>query len=105
MCSLISQIFVHGDSFRHHLVAIVVPNREAILLDFASERSYGELLRSEELKNAIIEQINEKARQMKLIKIEIPKSIHVQAEPFAVENGLLTPTFKLKRAAAKKYFE
>ena len=32
------------------------------------------------------------------------KAIMVCSEPFSLENGLLTPTFKLKRVALKNHF-
>ena len=33
------------------------------------------------------------------------QAVHLTPEPFAVENGLLTPSFKLKRPQAKEAFE
>lgn len=32
------------------------------------------------------------------------QALHLVPEPFAVENGLLTPSFKLKRPQAKEAF-
>jgi len=36
---------------------------------------------------------------------EIPKAVHLSAEEWTPENGLLTPTFKIKREILKKSFQ
>ena len=44
-------------------------------------------------------------REKNLIGFEIPKKIYLAKEPFSIENQLMTPTMKLRRQIAKKYFE
>lgn len=46
----------------------------------------------------------EEGRAAKLQGFEQVGAIHVVPELFSVENGLLTPTFKLKRPQAKAAF-
>ena len=41
----------------------------------------------------------------KLSGLEKIKNIYMTTEAFSVENGLLTPTFKLKRQQAAKQFK
>ena len=36
---------------------------------------------------------------------EIPSAVHLTETQFSVDNDLLTPTFKLKRNEAKKFFK
>ena len=35
---------------------------------------------------------------------EIPKAVHISAEEWTPENGMLTPTFKIKREVLKRTF-
>nr|GMD42172.1 long chain acyl-CoA synthetase 6, peroxisomal-like [Ipomoea batatas] len=43
-------------------------------------------------------------REAQLRGFEFAKAVTLVVEPFTVENGLLTPTFKVKRPQAKAYF-
>ena len=42
---------------------------------------------------------------MQLKGFEMARGLRLVAEPFTLENDLLTPTFKLKRNVAKKVFQ
>ncbi|CAN1129329.1 Long chain acyl-CoA synthetase 6, peroxisomal [Linum perenne] len=44
-------------------------------------------------------------REAHLRGFEFAKAAALVLEPFTLENGLLTPTFKIKRAQAKAYFQ
>ncbi len=46
-----------------------------------------------------------KAKEYNLNSLEKVKSIYLRAEPFSVENDLITPTFKIKRNIARKVFK
>ena len=45
------------------------------------------------------------ANESKFNGLEKPKQITLLEEPFSAENGLLTPTMKLRRNVAKDHFK
>ena len=47
----------------------------------------------------------QKATQQNLSSLEKPKEFILYSEPFSVDNGLVTSTFKLKRNVAKEFFK
>ena len=76
--NLIEQAIVYGDN-KPYLIALIVPNEE-------------NLNSNEEEFKIEIEKINSK-----LAKIENIKKFFINKEKFTIENGMLTPTLKLKR--------
>lgn len=105
----ISQCFIYGDSFNSSLVAIVAVDPEEVLA-WAKARGMKhtdtiEILCSDpELRAAILTDMDSLGHQAKLRGFEYAKAVTLIPEPFTVENGLLTPTFKIKRPQAKARF-
>lgn len=103
----VAQAFVHGDSLQACLVAIIVPDPD-FLLGWANKRgfhgSYEELCSSKEVKNAILEDIVKLGKESGLKSFEQVKDIALHTEIFSVQNGLLTPTLKAKRAELRNHF-
>ena len=65
---------------------------------------YEELVRKEALKGAISGEMAALAKANDLKSFEQVKDILVTPELWSVDNDLLTPTFKVKRAALKRVF-
>jgi len=81
----IDQCMVYGDK-KNYLVALIVPNKE--------------FLNDKERINKTIEIINKK-----LTLVEKIKKIQLVDENFSIENGLLTPTMKVKRKKVTEKFK
>jgi len=108
--SYIEQIFVHGDSLQNYLIAIIVPNKAQIVeflkkkgidCDIKNCQNYYE---NEDLKNDILKDLENIGRKADFKGFEIIKKIYLSPEPFTVQNDLCTPTLKVRRHVAKKYF-
>ncbi|XP_078080485.1 long-chain-fatty-acid--CoA ligase 5 [Mustelus asterias] len=103
----VAQIFVHGDSLKSHLVAVVVPDTE-VLPEFAASKglkgSLQELCKNPEVTKIILEDMVKLGKEAGLKSFEQVKDVYLHTEMFTVENGLLTPTLKAKRSELAKYF-
>eukprot|EP01029_Cantina_marsupialis_P025563 TRINITY_DN6775_c0_g1_i1.p1 TRINITY_DN6775_c0_g1~~TRINITY_DN6775_c0_g1_i1.p1 ORF type:complete len:656 (+),score=176.99 TRINITY_DN6775_c0_g1_i1:68-2035(+) len=105
---LLAQVFIYGDSLQSTLLGIIVPDEEASKSwannNDKSGLSFKELCLDQDFKDAVIKEMKTCARVSKLHGFEQAKDILLESEPFSVENGLLTPTFKLKRTELQKAY-
>ncbi|CUW40740.1 Putative long-chain-fatty-acid--CoA ligase [Magnetospirillum sp. XM-1] len=93
----IAQAMVHGDR-RPHLVALIVPDREwAQSWAEANGRteSVDQLLTCDDLRKALTLVIDRVNRQ--LSPIEKIRRFMIATSPFDIDNGMLTPTLKIRR--------
>ena len=107
-CPMVSQIFVYGDSVRSFLVAIVVADESGVMMwakeHGLADKSFEELCDSEELKKGMKEEFARLVKENGLKGFERIVDFKIEKEQWTTENGLLTPTFKLKRTVVQKEF-
>lgn len=106
----IAQCFVHGDSHKSHVVAVLVP-RQKILQDWAQKRnipgsnSFTALCCHRDVKKFLLSEIQALSQHYELSFYEEVKEFYIHPNPFTVENGLLSSGGKLKRQKLVKYFK
>ncbi|XP_058226133.1 long chain acyl-CoA synthetase 7, peroxisomal [Rhododendron vialii] len=107
-CRFVSQCFIYGDSLNSCLVAVVSVDPD-ILKDWAASEGIkyedlGQLCNDRRARAAVLADMDAVGRESQLRGFEFAKAVTLVLEPFTLENGLLTPTFKIKRPQAKAYF-
>uniref|UniRef100_H2V767 Long-chain-fatty-acid--CoA ligase n=1 Tax=Takifugu rubripes TaxID=31033 RepID=H2V767_TAKRU len=94
----VAQIFVHGDSLQACLVGVVIPDPETLpewMKKRGIEGTHSELCKNKH-KSVILSISFQFSAQV--------KDIVLHPEMFSIQNGLLTPTLKTKRAELQSYF-
>jgi long-chain acyl-CoA synthetase len=106
----VAQSFVYGDSLTASLVAVVVPDEE-VLVPWSKKHGHGgdasfvKLCADPSIAKMIHESMIAVGKEAGLKGFEQVKAVHLHPELFSVENGLFTPTFKLKRPQARQAFQ
>ena len=105
----INQVFVFGDSLKSSLVAIVFLDEEFVKKWASTENlpvdSSGMPKDTEKLKKVVLDDISREGKKRGLMSYEQVRGIEFIKEPFTIENGLLTPTFKSRRYAVEKKYK
>jgi long-chain acyl-CoA synthetase len=100
----ISNVMVHGMN-REYNVAVVIPDYEA-LESWARERGLdpdpASLAKNDVLRSLIEEEVQRLSEDFK--GYEKARKIFIGAEDFTTENGMLTPTLKLKRRVVQERY-
>ena len=111
-CKYIEQIFVHGNSLKSFLICIVYPKLDDIMIYLRrkgiqdiNKEMCEKYFDDKDLKDEIIRVMDEFGREKNLMGFELPKKIYLVKEPFSIDNQIMTPTMKLRRHFAKKFFE
>ena len=105
----IGQIFVHGDSLQSYLVAMIVPEKDYVMkwakgVKALEGKSFKEVCESEELHAAIQDDLKRLFTSAGLRGFERIQKFTVDSEGWSVDNGMLTPTFKLVRKQLQKHY-
>jgi len=100
----VSQVFVYGDSYKDFPVAIVVPDDTYIKKWSEKDENKVQVSNTEKLKAIVFDDMIREGKKRGLMSYEQVKAIEFIKEPFTIENGLLTPTFKSRRFAVEKKY-
>lgn len=107
-CNFVAQCFIYGDSFNSSLVAIVSVDPDVLKAWAASAgimyNDLTQLCNDPRAKAAVLAEMDAVGREAQLRGFEFAKAVTLVPEPFALENGLLTPTMKIKRPQAKEHY-
>ena len=101
----IAQSMLYGD-YKNYLVAIIVPNKEEALI-WAKENNKSEdlsILIEDEDFIKIIKQITERINKNLSVIEHVRKFILIDHE-FTIENGMMTPSMKVRRFKVKEKYE
>ncbi|CAD5231362.1 unnamed protein product [Bursaphelenchus xylophilus] len=93
----VTQIFVDGKGTEAFLVAIIVVDEgsiKKIAEDLGTDPSN---LNNNVIRSKILSDLRELGREGGLSSLEQIQNLHLVSEEFGLENGLLTPTLKMKR--------
>ncbi|KAI9003599.1 hypothetical protein BC832DRAFT_559366 [Gaertneriomyces semiglobifer] len=107
---IVAQAFVYGDSLQSTLVAVIVPDADVFAnwctnKGLGAGKSFGDLCKDGAVTKAVLKELEAYGKKEGLKGFENVKAIHLEQTQFTPENGLLTPTFKLKRHDAKLTYQ
>lgn len=110
LVTVVAQVLVTGNSEHPFAVAVIVPDILKLQAKWGADgtvdvKTLKAALESEKVTNAIFEDVRLKLKESTLNTFEKPKFIHLSSRELSVENDCLTPTLKVRRNFARKFYE
>lgn len=106
--SLLEQLFLYGDPTRNYLVGIAgisfQGGSELLKQKFGNEKELLEEINRPGVKQKVLQLWNSKVKDS-TNGIERMKNVHIEINPLTVERDVVTPTMKLKRPIAGRFFK
>ncbi|KAG9025800.1 hypothetical protein FRB95_009774 [Tulasnella sp. JGI-2019a] len=108
-CPGVAQVFIYGNSLKDHLVAVVIPDTNALSqicakveykFDPTVAPAVALAIKEPIVKKAMLDTLTVHAKKCGLKGFETVRGVHLSLEPFSVENDTMTPTFKIRRKDA-----
>lgn len=110
----LAQIYVHGDSLKTHLVGIIGVEPETVKQwlknqaqatdsQVSSPEAIVQFINRREVKTKFLKEMNAAVKD-NLHGLERLHNIQLDIEPLKLEDGVITPTMKIKRPIAAKFF-
>lgn len=102
-CKYVLQIYIHGESTKSYIVAIIYPNKVNVTEFLISRGKMNkndnaeDFYNDEELHQEIKTNLDNLAKDNQLNSLEKINSFFLSTKEFTIQNGLLTPTLKLVR--------
>ncbi|KAK6201228.1 long-chain fatty acid CoA ligase [Scheffersomyces amazonensis] len=111
---ILTQVYTHGDPMQHFLVGVVGLERELCVqflvdkckvnaADLQTPEKILEYCNKFEIKKQILEYLNGNIAD-KLKGFEKLHNIYIEFEPLRIDRNVVTPSLKLRRPIAKKFF-
>jgi fatty acid CoA ligase FadD9 len=95
---VIHQMYIYGNSHRSYLLAVVVPDQEAVTAEL------GESPTDQQIKDLVRAELRRVAEEHQLKTFEVPRDFIIEHEPFSQENGLLSSVRKRLRPALQRRY-
>ena len=100
----VSQVVVVGDRRKHlsALFSLDAEKLDIVRAETGCSGSMAELAGNETVQKWLMDRVNEK--NVELARVQTIKKIHILQEDLSVDNGLLTPTMKVKRKVVNERY-
>jgi long-chain acyl-CoA synthetase len=102
-------VWAYADSEQPFIVAVIVANPEEFTAKYGAEASTPEglarLCASEDVRKAVLADMEKVGRASGLTSLEIPKRVHIEPNQWTVESQLITPTMKPSRPKLRKHYQ